>query len=76
MDGRSGEQRFFLAAAQFRRVKMRDEAMLTMLSSDPHAPHAFRANGPARNSDAFHRAFGTRPGDGMYRAPAERLRIW
>ncbi len=76
IDGRSGEQRFFLAAAQFRRVKMRDEAMLTMLSSDPHAPHAMRANGPAANTDAFHKAFGTVPGDRMYRPAHARIRVW
>ena len=76
IDGLSGEQRFFLAAAQFRRVKMRDEAMLTMLSSDPHAPHAMRANGPAVNTDAFHQAFGTVPGDRMYRPDNARIRIW
>ena len=76
IDGRSGEQRFFLAAAQFRRVKMREEAMLTMLSSDPHAPHAMRANGPAVNTDAFHQAFGTVPGDRMYRPADARIRIW
>lgn len=76
IDGRSGEQRFFIAAAHFRRVKMRDEAMLTMLASDPHAPHACRANGPAVNTDGFHDAFGTRAGDAMYRSAAERIRIW
>jgi putative endopeptidase len=76
IDGRSGEQRFFLAAAQFRRAKMRDEAMTTMLSSDPHAPHEYRANGPAVNTDGFHQAFGTRPGDAMYRPASERIRIW
>lgn len=76
LDGRSGEQRFFLAAAQFRRVKMRDEAMLAMLSSDPHAPHAYRANGAAINTDGFHDAFGTKPGDTMHRPAQERIRIW
>jgi putative endopeptidase len=76
IDGLSGEQRFFLAAAQFRRVKMRDAAMLTMLSSDPHAPHAMRANGPAINTDGFHQAFGTAPGDAMYRPAQDRIRIW
>ncbi len=76
INGMTGEQRFFLAAAQFRRVKMRDEAMATMLATDPHAPHALRANGPARNTDGFHDAFGTRPGDAMYRTLQERIRIW
>jgi len=76
IDGLTGEQRFFIAAAQFRRVKMRDQAMATMLDSDPHAPHEYRANGPALNTDGFHAAFGTKPGDAMYRAAGERIRIW
>ena len=76
IDGRTGAQRFFLAVAQFRRVKMRDEAMLQMLTSDPHAPHAYRANGPAINTDGFHEAFGTKPGDAMYKPANERIRVW
>jgi len=76
IDGRTGEQRFFLAAAQFRRVKMRDAAMTTMLASDQHAPHAARANGPAIHIDGFHDAFATKPGDAMYRPATERIRIW
>jgi putative endopeptidase len=76
IDGYTGEQRFFIAAAQFRRVKMRDEAMLSMLTSDPHAPHAMRANGPAVNTDGFHEAFATKPGDAMFRPAQERIRIW
>ena len=76
IDGRTGPQRFFFAVAHFRRVKVRDEMMLQMLTSDPHAPHAHRANGPAANTDAFHDAFGTRPGDAMFKPVGERLRAW
>ena len=76
IDGRTGPQRFFFAVAQFRRVKMRDEMMLQMLTSDPHAPHATRANGPAVNTDAFHDAFATKPGDGMFKPAGERIRAW
>jgi putative endopeptidase len=36
----------------------------------------YRANGTPVNVDAFHQAFGTRPGDGMYKPEAERIRIW
>ena len=43
---------------------------------DPHSPSEFRANGPVGNIDAFYAAFDVRPGDGQYRAPAERVRIW
>ena len=74
--GRSGAQRFFLAYAQQWAVKRRDERTLQLLTSDPHAPPGLRANFPAMQLDAFHDAFGTRPGDAMYLAPAARLRVW
>jgi putative endopeptidase len=47
-----------------------------MLTSDPHAPNALRTNGPAVNVDGFHAAFGTRPGDAMYKAPDQRIHLW
>uniref|UniRef100_UPI0035AE24C9 M13 family metallopeptidase n=1 Tax=Chitinimonas sp. TaxID=1934313 RepID=UPI0035AE24C9 len=74
--GYTGEQRFFLAYAQSKRSKLRDELMLDLLSNDVHAPQAFRCNGPVSNSDAFHQAFATRPGDGLYRPAAQRIRLW
>lgn len=74
--GRSGAQRFFLAYAQQWAVKRRDERSLQLLASDPHAPAFLRANFPAMQLDAFHDAYGTRAGDAMYLAPAERLRVW
>jgi putative endopeptidase len=74
--GHEGEQRFFLAYARQWAVKRRDERVLQLLASDPHAPAEFRANSPAMDVDGFHDAFGTRPGDGMYLPPADRLRAW
>jgi putative endopeptidase len=76
IDGLTGEQRLFMGFAQIWRDKMREEATLQQLTTDPHSPGAFRANGAPVNVDAFHRAFGTRPGDGMYKPEAERIRIW
>lgn len=76
IDGRSGARRFFLAYAQQWAVKRRDERSLQLLASDPHAPAPLRANFPAMQLDAFHDAFGTRVGDAMYLAPAERLQAW
>lgn len=57
-------------------MKRRDERSLQLLASDPHAPAHLRANFPAMQLDAFHDAYGTRAGDAMYLAPAERLRVW
>jgi putative endopeptidase len=31
---------------------------------------------PLVNNDAFQRAFNVKPGDRMYRAPADRVKIW
>jgi putative endopeptidase len=76
IDGLSGEQRFFLAWAQIWRGKRREPRQLELLTIDPHSPPRFRANGAAVNHDAFHEAFATKPGDAMYVAPEDRIRIW
>jgi putative endopeptidase len=74
---RPGDARqFFLAYARQWAVKRRDERVLQLLASDPHAPAALRANSPAMQLDAFHDTFATRPGDRMYLAPEQRLRTW
>jgi putative endopeptidase len=74
--GYTGEQRFFLSYAQSWRKKARPERVLQLLASDPHAPNEFRANGPAVNVDGFHQAFGTQPGDRMFKPAAQRIRTW
>lgn len=73
---RGGARDFFLAYARQWAVKRRDERLLQLLASDPHAPAALRANHPAMQLDAFHDTFATRPGDRMYLAPQQRLRAW
>ncbi len=76
IDGYTGAQRFFLGWSQAWRNKVREERALQLLTIDPHSPPQFRANGAAVNHDGFHAAFGTKPGDGMYKAEADRIRIW
>ena len=76
IDGFTGEQRFFVGWAQVWRRKYRDEELLKRLVTDPHSPSEFRTNGPTSNIDAFYDAFGLKPGDRMYRAPGERVKIW
>jgi predicted metalloendopeptidase len=44
--------------------------------TDPHSPAAFRVNGVVRNLDAWCAAFDVQPGDALYLAPADRVRIW
>jgi predicted metalloendopeptidase len=74
--GFTGEQRFFLGYAQVWRFKSRDEALRNQLLTDAHSPGMFRAFVPLTNIDAFYEAFGLKPGDKLYRAPAERVKIW
>ena len=76
IDGHVGAQRFFLAWAQAWREKVRDARALQLLSTDPHSPAEFRANGAALNHDGFHSAFGTQAGDSMFKPSMERIRIW
>ncbi|CAN5524293.1 M13 family peptidase [soil metagenome] len=76
INGLSGDQRFFIAYAQAWQTKVRDEAMRQQLLADPHSPAKFRVNGVVRNVDAWYTAFNVKPGDALYLAPADRVRIW
>jgi predicted metalloendopeptidase len=76
IDGFTGPQRFFIGYAMSRKGKYHEEALINRLASDPHSPLKYRVNGPYRNIDAFHQAFGTKEGDGMWLAPKERVKIW
>ena len=76
IDGLTGDQRFFMGWAQVWHRKYRDAEMARRLKIDPHSPSQFRANGASINSDAFAEAFTLKPGDKMYKAPEERIRIW
>ncbi|MDQ6737555.1 MAG: M13 family metallopeptidase [Gemmatimonadota bacterium] len=76
IDGFTGDQRFFLGFAQIWRTKYRDAALRQQLLSDPHSPGMYRAFVPLVNNDAFDAAFNVQPGDRMYLAPVDRVKIW
>ncbi len=76
IDGWTGDQRFFLGWAQAWREKRRPEEQKRLLTVDSHSPPKFRANGAAVNVPAFYEAFDVQPGDGMYLAPEDRVKIW
>lgn len=69
-------QRFFLGYALSWIFEEREEALRQSLLSDVHAPAKWRVNGPLSNIGEFHEAFGVKPGQAMYRAEADRVRIW
>jgi putative endopeptidase len=74
--GQTPLQRFFLAHAFAFAGNIRPETLRNRLLSDTHSPMPQRINVVLRNVDAFHEAFGTKPGDGMWLDPAERVKIW
>ena len=76
IDGLTGDQRFFLAFAQVWRGKIREEALVRQLTSDPHSPVLYRLNGVVRNVNAWYDAFGVTEDDAMYLPPDERVSIW
>ncbi len=76
LDGLSGDQRFFLAWAQAWRGKVRDELMRMILVSDTHSPYRWRVDGTLRNIDEWYPAFDVKPGDKLYLAPKDRVRVW
>ena len=76
IDGLTGDQRVFLGWAQVWRSKTRDDRQRQLLASNPHSPAVARVDVPLKNVDAWYDAFGVKPGDPMYVAPADRVRIW
>lgn len=75
IDGLTGDQRFFLAYAQAWRSKMRDAALRQRVLTDGHSPGRWRAQ-TVRNIDAWYEAWGAKPGEQLYLAPADRVKIW
>lgn len=76
IDGFTGPQRFFLGWAQIWRRKYRDDELRVRLVTDSHSPSEYRCNGVVTNMTEFHEAFAVKPGDRLYRPPAERVKIW
>jgi putative endopeptidase len=75
IDGTTGDQRFYYGWAGVWRSKFRDAALQQTLLSDPHSPGHQRVL-TVRNLDPWYAAFGAKPGEASYLAPANRVRIW
>ncbi|HEX6369590.1 MAG TPA: M13 family metallopeptidase [Longimicrobium sp.] len=73
--GLTGDQQFFLSFAQTWRARYREPLLRRVLVTDGHSPDPFRAL-TVRNLDPWYDAFPVRPGDALYLAPADRVRIW
>ena len=75
IEGFSAEQRFFLGWAQNYRSKFREAALRRQVVTNVHSPGPLRA-ATVRNLDAWYGAFDVKPGQTLYLAPADRVRIW
>ena len=69
-------QRFFLGYALSWLFQQQEASLRRGLLSDVHAPPKWRVNGPLSNIPEFYDAFGVKPGQPMWRAESERVRIW
>lgn len=76
IDGFTPDQRFFLSWAQVWRMNIRPETAAQLIIVDPHSPSEYRSVGPLVNMDAWYKAFDVKPGDKLYVAPENRIRIW
>lgn len=74
--GFTPDQRFFLGYAQVWRIVDRPESLRTRITTDPHSPEEFRVNGPLANFEPFYQAFGVTEKHKLYKAPAQRAKIW
>ncbi|MGZ2412886.1 putative endopeptidase [Sphingomonas sp. F9_3S_D5_B_2] len=75
INGYTGDQRFFLAFGQSWSVKTRPETLRQIVLTNGHAPEQFRAQ-TVRNIDAWYPAFNVQPGQKLYLAPNQRVKIW
>jgi putative endopeptidase len=76
IDGLTGDQRFFLAYAQYYRNKAREDTLRQRLVSDPHSPDKARVDVTLPNVDAWYKAWGIKQGDKLYLPPDQRAKVW
>jgi len=73
--GEEGDRQFFIGYAHSWRNKAREAAERRGILTDGHAPAQYRA-ATVRNLDAWYKAFDVQPGQKLYLAPDERVRVW
>jgi putative endopeptidase len=75
IDGTTGDQRFYFGWAQVWRRNYREPNLRQRLLTDPHSPSEQRV-AIVRNLDPWYSAFNVQPGQKLYLAPEDRVRIW
>jgi putative endopeptidase len=54
---------------------VREAALRQQVIRDSHSPAEYRAD-TVRNLDPWYAAFDVKPGQALYLAPADRVRVW
>jgi len=72
---RQQDREFFIAFARSWRSKSTEGALRTQAATNDHAPETYRI-ATVRNLDAWYDAFDVRPGQRLYLAPKDRVRVW
>jgi putative endopeptidase len=70
------DQRFFLAYAMCESSNILEDELLRRTKEDEHSLSRWRVNGILPHVDDWYKSFGILPGDKMYIAPDERVKIW
>jgi len=70
-----GDRAFFIGYASSWRNKAREAAERRGILTDGHAPPQYRT-ATVRNLDAWYKAFDVQPGQSLYLAPEQRVRVW
>ena len=75
-NGFTPEQRFFLAYANVWAGHTTEEMLRYRTMMDVHSVHFLRINGGVAQCDYWYDAFGIQPGDALYVAPENRVKVW
>lgn len=74
-DVAAADRQFFTSYGMSWRSKRRDASMRRIVLADGHAPAQWRTY-TVRNLEAWYQAFDVRPGQTLYLAPQQRVRVW
>jgi predicted metalloendopeptidase len=73
--GEEKDREFFLGYAHSWRTLTREQSLRRQVMTDGHAPAQWRTY-TVRNLDAWYKAFNVQPGQQLYLAPEQRVRVW
>lgn len=73
--GVEADRQFFTGFAQSWRTKMREASLRRNVLTDGHSPGQYRTY-TVRNLDPWYKAFDVQPGQQLYLAPEQRVRVW